>query len=79
MKTAVSIPEDVFKRAEQLARRTKKSRSQLFSDAVREYVARHAGDDVTEAMNRVCQNLDDESEHDFATTAARRTLQRNEW
>ncbi len=42
MKTAISIPDDVFKVAERLARRTKKSRSQLFSDAVREYVARHA-------------------------------------
>jgi hypothetical protein len=36
MNTAVSIPDDVFDRAERLARRTKKSRSQLFSDAVKE-------------------------------------------
>jgi metal-responsive CopG/Arc/MetJ family transcriptional regulator len=36
MKTAVSIPDDVFEGAERLARRTKKSRSQLFSDALRE-------------------------------------------
>jgi len=29
MKTAISIPDDVFEGAERLARRTKKSRSQL--------------------------------------------------
>jgi metal-responsive CopG/Arc/MetJ family transcriptional regulator len=33
------IPDDVFQAAEQLARRTKKWRSQLFSDALKEYVA----------------------------------------
>ena len=42
MKTAISIPDDVFEVAERLARRTKKSRSRLFSDAIGEYVARHA-------------------------------------
>jgi len=47
MKTAVSIPDEVFESAERLARRTKKSRSQVFSDALREYVARHAPDEVT--------------------------------
>jgi predicted transcriptional regulator len=36
MKTAISIPDDVFAGAGRLARRTKKSRSQLFRDAVRE-------------------------------------------
>jgi metal-responsive CopG/Arc/MetJ family transcriptional regulator len=36
MKTAVSIPDDLFEQAEELARRSKKSRSQLFADALRE-------------------------------------------
>ena len=53
MKVRISIPDDVFEVAERLARRTKKSRSQLFSDAVREYVARHAADEITDAMDRV--------------------------
>src|SRR5579883_1096225 len=35
MKTAVSIPADVFESAERLARRTRKSRSQLYSEAVK--------------------------------------------
>jgi metal-responsive CopG/Arc/MetJ family transcriptional regulator len=78
MKTAISIPDDVFEKAERLARRMKKSRSQLFSNAVVEYVARHAPDEVTEAMDRVCGEVDPESDR-FVSAAARRTLARSEW
>jgi metal-responsive CopG/Arc/MetJ family transcriptional regulator len=42
MKTAVSIPDEVYQGAERLARRTKKSRSRLYGDALKEYLARHA-------------------------------------
>jgi metal-responsive CopG/Arc/MetJ family transcriptional regulator len=78
MKTAVSIPDKVFQGAERLAKRSKKSRSQLFSDALKEYVARHAPEDVTEAMNQVCGKLGD-AKDPFVSEAARRTLERNEW
>ena len=78
MKTAVSIPDEVFEKAERLARRSKKSRSQLFSDALREYVARHAPEEVTEAMNRVCNELGDTKDA-FVSSAARRILSRSEW
>jgi metal-responsive CopG/Arc/MetJ family transcriptional regulator len=78
MKTAISIPDDVFKGAERLARRTKKSRSQLFSDAVKEYIARHSPEDVTEAMDRVCAELGCSADK-FVSVAARRTLERSEW
>ena len=78
MKTAVSIPDDVFDGAERLARRTKKSRSQLFSDAVKEYVARHAPEDVTDAMDRVCAELENSSD-EFVAAAAHRILVRSEW
>lgn len=78
MKTAVSIPDQVFEQAERLARRTRKSRSHLFSSALREYIARHSPDEVTEAMNRVCEELGDQ--HDpFVAQAARRTLEQVEW
>ena len=78
MKTAISIPDDVFEGAERLARHTKKSRSRLFSDAVREYVARHAPDEVTEAMDRACADLG-KSPDGFVSSAARRILERTEW
>lgn len=78
MKTAISIPDDVFEGAERLARRTRKSRSQLFSDAVREYVARHSPEEITEAMDRVCTELDQPTD-EFVFAASRRTLERSEW
>jgi len=78
MKTAISIPDDIFKVAERLARRTNKSRSQLFSDAVREYVARHASDDITEAMDRVCAEVEPRSDK-FIASASTRILKRAEW
>jgi len=52
MKTAVSIPDDVFEKVERFARRARRSRSEVFSAALREYMARHAPDEVTEAINR---------------------------
>lgn len=79
MKTAISIPDDLFAGAERLARRTKKSRSQLFSDAVKEYMARHASDEVTEAMDRVCGELGKVRADGFASSAAQRILERSEW
>jgi predicted transcriptional regulator len=78
MKTAVSIPDEVFAQAEKLARHVGVSRSQLFSAALREYVARHAPEDVTEAMDRIADELG-ASEADFAVAGARRLLIRSEW
>jgi metal-responsive CopG/Arc/MetJ family transcriptional regulator len=78
MKTAVSIPDQVFEQAERLARRTRKTRSHLFSSALREYIARHSPDEVTEAMNRVCEAVGDQDDP-FVAQAARRTLEQAEW
>jgi len=78
MKTAVSIPDDVYERAEKLARRTNRTRSRLFSDALGEYLARHEGDRVTDAMNAALEDIG-ETKESFATAAGRRTLERIEW
>ena len=78
MKTAISIPDDVFEAAERWARRTERSRSQLFSDVLREYLARHTSDDVTEAMNRVCIDVG-VAVDEFTASAARDVLKRVEW
>jgi hypothetical protein len=78
MKTAISIPDDLFERAERLTRTVKKSRSQLYSQAIREYVARHAGDQVTESLDRLCVDGLPE-DNPFAMAAARRTLRRVQW
>ena len=78
MKTAVSVPDDVFDRAEALARREKRSRSEVYSAALREYVARHAPDDVTEALDRVVAEVG-EADDSFVRVAAERVLRATEW
>ena len=78
MKTAVSIPDEIFQRAERLAKRDRRSRSELYAAALDEYVARHSPDEVTDAMNRVCETVGDE-EDTFIAAAGRRVLDRIEW
>jgi metal-responsive CopG/Arc/MetJ family transcriptional regulator len=78
MKTAVSLPDEVFRAAERHARRARKSRSQLYAEALSEYLARHSPDEVTEAMNRVLEEVGDQPDR-FVSTAARRVLERTEW
>ncbi|MFC1498585.1 ChpI protein [Verrucomicrobiota bacterium] len=53
MKTAISIPDQVFSRADKFARRRKMTRSALFSIAVDEYIQHHRQDNVTQKLNEV--------------------------
>jgi metal-responsive CopG/Arc/MetJ family transcriptional regulator len=78
MKTAVSIPDEVFEKVERLARRAGRSRSEVFAAALAEYVARHAPDEVTEAMDRVCADVGDQ-EDAFVSAAGHRVLENTEW
>jgi metal-responsive CopG/Arc/MetJ family transcriptional regulator len=78
MKTAISIPDEIFQEAERLAKRLKQSRSELYSRAMAEYLARHAPDKVTEAMDAVLEEVSEPAD-DFAPAAGRRALRRTEW
>ena len=78
MKTAVSIPDDIFARAESLAHRAKRSRSDVYARALSEYVARHAPDSVTEAMDKALDEVNEQADK-FLSKTARRTLARSEW
>jgi metal-responsive CopG/Arc/MetJ family transcriptional regulator len=53
MKTAVSLPDPLFEAAEELAKRLGISRSELYSNAIAEYLKAHQREAVTEALNRV--------------------------
>ena len=78
MKTAVSIPDEVFEKVERLARRAGRSRSEVFAAALAEYVARHAPDEVTQAMDRVCADIGDQGD-DSVSAASHRVLENTEW
>jgi len=51
--------------------RMKKSRSQVFSDAVMEYVVRHASETLSHTMDRVCGGLGNSADK-LASSAAQK-------
>ena len=75
---AISVPDDVFERAERLARRERRSRSDVYSAALREYVARHSPDEVTEALDDVLADVGIEVDQ-FVARAGARILETTEW
>jgi metal-responsive CopG/Arc/MetJ family transcriptional regulator len=53
MKTAISIPDRLFRNADKLAKHLEISRSELYARAVEEYLAEHRADRVREALDAV--------------------------
>ena len=79
MKTAISLPDELFHAAERLARESRRSRSQLYADALADYVRRHAEDSVTTAVNRVVDQLGDRGADPAFAGASCQTLMHSEW
>lgn len=78
MKTAISIPDELFHRADELAARLGKSRSEVYREALADYVARRDGAGITRALDAVADELN--AEHrELLDEAARRVLARSEW
>lgn len=53
MKVAVSVPDRVFEQAELVAKRLRVSRSRVYSQALEEFVRKHGGQNVREALEAV--------------------------
>ncbi len=53
MKTAISLPDDLFKLAETAARKLKMSRSQLYATAISEFLDRRNANKITGRLNEV--------------------------
>ena len=51
MKTAISIPDEIFEAAELTAKNLGVSRSELYATAVQEFVTRYRRDDVTAKLD----------------------------
>lgn len=80
MKTAVSIPDDIFAAAEELVSRLQLSRSNLSAQALAEFVARHDADQVTALMNQaVLEVRAGEPDAAFSQKAAKQVIRRIEW
>jgi metal-responsive CopG/Arc/MetJ family transcriptional regulator len=78
MKVAVSIPDSIFAEAEALAKQFGTSRSEIYRRALGEFIARHAAEPVTRAMDEVVDAVGAES-NDFGAEAARGVLKHVEW
>jgi metal-responsive CopG/Arc/MetJ family transcriptional regulator len=58
MKVAVSIPDPLFKSAEDLARKLKKPRSRMYAEALASYLEEHDPKAITEKINAVLSKTD---------------------
>jgi metal-responsive CopG/Arc/MetJ family transcriptional regulator len=78
MKTAISIPNQVFAQAEEFADECKMSRSALFTAAVIEFIQNHRKESVTEKLNKVYEK--EESYLDSVLDGVQTlSLPREEW
>ena len=53
MKTAVSLPDDLFRKAEVAAKKLRISRSQLYATAIAEFLERSRSERMTEKLNEL--------------------------
>lgn len=58
MKTAISVPSDVFQLSEKLAKKLKVSRSAIFAMGVKKLAEEHDEDEIIAQVNRVCEKVD---------------------
>ena len=58
MKTAISLSDSLYEKAEETAAYMGIPRSKLFSIALEEYISRYYGKMITEKINEVYNNID---------------------
>jgi metal-responsive CopG/Arc/MetJ family transcriptional regulator len=78
VKTAVSMPDDLFRMAEAVARKLRVSRSELYANAIAEYLKRQQDDAITQRLNEVyarCASKLDSSLH----RAQVKSLEKESW
>ncbi len=75
MKTAISVPDDLFRDADRAAERLGWSRSQLYTRAVTEFLERQGDDPVTLALDALANELSRE----VAPAAGRALIDSGNW
>ena len=81
MKTAISIPDPIFKTAESLAKRLGLSRSELYVRAISSYVEVHKNQKVTDLLNEVYADTENQGsrlEEGF-NRAQLKSIDKEEW
>jgi hypothetical protein len=78
MKTAISIPDLIFELAEKTARKMKLSRSELYSQALAEFLSKRQPEKVTQALDEVYE-LESSSLDRLLEMMQRSSLPEEEW
>ncbi|MCG6195519.1 ChpI protein [Leptospira sp. FAT2] len=82
MKTAISIPDELFKTAEKTAKKLGIPRSQLFAKALEEFIQSHSKESVTEKLNKVYSSKSKELKSNIADLSVellRKSLKNDSW
>ncbi|AVQ10866.1 Ribbon-helix-helix domain protein [Leptospira santarosai] len=82
MKTAISIPDELFKTAEKTAKKLGIPRSQLFAKALEEFIRSHSKESVTEKLNKIYDNKSKETKTnitDLSVESLRKSLKNDSW
>ena len=78
MKTAVSVPDDLFQEGERAAHRLGLSRSGLYSKALKEFLVRHDDEEITRRLNEVYEHESSAIDPAVSRIAAR-SLPKESW
>ncbi|WP_010576493.1 transcriptional regulator [Leptospira alexanderi] len=82
MKTAISIPDELFKTAEKTAKKLGIPRSQLFAKALEEFIQSHSKESITEKLNKVYSSKSKETKNnitDLSVELLRNSLKNDSW
>jgi antitoxin MazE6 len=80
VKTAISLPDDIFEEATQRARQLGMSRSEFFARAARRYLAELTGQSLTAQIDQALQGAGEDETGSAAAAAGRRRLAgQSEW
>ena len=79
MKTAISIPDNLFKAADKVARRMGISRSELYQRAIERYLQQQSGDVIREALDVVYAKASNRDLDPLIKAAGEHVLEDENW
>jgi metal-responsive CopG/Arc/MetJ family transcriptional regulator len=79
MKTAISLPDKLFNDADEVAKRLRISRSELYATALAEYLTRQSATEITSRLNAVYQLVEGRPEPGLAGVQARGMARADHW
>jgi len=79
MKTAISLPDETFERVERATAKLGISRSEFFARAADKWLLELEGHELTEAINRALEGVDQAEDLEFVRAAANKLAGSNLW